>query len=72
VLSLFVQKKCTVSEKIFVSKVCFSPPPKVDSSVIFFQTHTNFLDIDDNIFLAFIKASFSNPRKKMISNLSNF
>jgi 16S rRNA A1518/A1519 N6-dimethyltransferase RsmA/KsgA/DIM1 with predicted DNA glycosylase/AP lyase activity len=71
-LSLFVQKKCTVSEKIFVPKKSFSPAPKVDSSVIFFQLHNKFNDIDDNDFLALIKASFSNPRKKMISNLSNF
>jgi 16S rRNA (adenine1518-N6/adenine1519-N6)-dimethyltransferase len=72
VLSLFVQKKCTVTEKIFVWKECFNPMPKVDSTVLFFQINNNYDSIDDNIFLTFIKASFSNPRKKMVSNLSNF
>jgi 16S rRNA (adenine1518-N6/adenine1519-N6)-dimethyltransferase len=72
VLSLFVQKKCTVQEKIFVWKNCFQPSPKIDSTVLFFQINDKFKEVDDNNFLSFIKASFSNPRKKMISNLVNF
>ncbi len=72
VLSLFVQKKCTVMEKIFVPAKSFSPPPKVDSLVLFFEKHTRFEDLSDSVFLAFIKAAFSNPRKKMINNLSQF
>lgn len=71
-LSLFVQKKYTIEEKIFVSSKCFFPPPKVDSSVIFFQKHDKFNHIDDLTFLDFIKKSFSNPRKKLISNLINY
>lgn len=72
VLSLFVQKKCTITEKIFVPKTAFSPAPKIDSSVLFFELNDNYNTIDDNSFLALIKAAFSNPRKKMINNLSNF
>lgn len=71
VLSLFVQKKCTVSPKIDVLKNCFVPAPKVDSIVLHFKLNDDNSWIDDNVFLAFIKASFSNPRKKLISNLVN-
>lgn len=71
VLSLFIQKKCMVQQKIFVSKTCFSPSPKIDSWVLFFQTHTMYDDVNDALFLSFIKASFSNPRKKMVNNLAN-
>lgn len=71
VLSLFVQKKCTTSTKILVPKNAFSPVPKVDSIVLFFEFNDKYNHIDDNDFLALIKASFSNPRKKMINNLSN-
>ena len=71
-LSLFVQKKCTVSQKIFVPKNSFYPAPKVDSTVLFFELHDRYKGLDDEVFLKFIKASFSNPRKKMLSNLSNF
>lgn len=70
VLSLFVQKKCTVSEKIFVPRNFFSPPPKVDSSVLFFQIHDVFDNVSDEIFMKFIKSAFLNPRKKMINNLA--
>ncbi len=72
VLSLFVQKKCTTTKKIFVPKHFFSPAPKIDSSVLYFELKGDYDYIDDEKFLSFIKAAFSNPRKKMINNLSNF
>lgn len=72
VLSLFVQKKCTVSQKIFVPKQCFSPAPKIDSTVLFFELHNLYSQVDDAKFMAFIKAAFSNPRKKMINNLAQW
>ncbi len=72
VLSLFVQKKCNVSSKIFVPANAFSPAPKVDSIVLFFEIHSQFWEIDDDVFLSFIKSAFSNPRKKMMNNLASF
>ncbi len=72
VLSLFIQKKCIVTEKIFVPAKYFSPSPKVDSSVLFFEKHEKYNEVNDELFLAFIKAAFSNPRKKMINNLAQF
>ncbi len=72
VLSLFVQKKCTVYQEILVWRENFSPAPKVDSVVLSFHIHHMYDDMDDDVFLAFIKQAFSNPRKKMLNNLSQF
>ena len=72
VLSLFVQKKGKVSQKIFVKKHCFSTAQKIDSSVLFFELHSLYSQADDLKFMAFIKAAFSNPRKKMINNLAQW
>ncbi len=72
VISLFVNKKCHVSEKLFVWKQNFIPEPKVESSVLFFETHDKYNYIDDNKFLEFIKKWFSEPRKKLIKNLLKF
>ena len=69
VLSLIVQKKCKVSEKHFVPKECFSPIPKVESSVLLFELYDLYSHIDDESFLKLIKAWFSAARKKCIKNL---
>ncbi len=69
VLSLFIAKKAYVSEKLFVSKNNFIPAPKVESSVLLFETHKNYENIDDESFLKFIKIWFSSNRKKLIKNL---
>ncbi|ATU05241.1 ribosomal RNA small subunit methyltransferase A [Candidatus Gracilibacteria bacterium HOT-871] len=70
VLSLFVAKKCTAREIIFVGKQNFFPSPKVESSVILFERHNDFDFLDDKIFFDFIKKAFVEPRKKLINNLS--
>lgn len=69
VLSLIVQKKCKISEQLLVPKESFIPVPKVESSVLLFETHNDFADINDEAFLKLIKAWFSNARKKCIKNL---
>lgn len=55
VLRLFIEKKCQVEEKVFVPKECFSPAPKVESSVLYFKKHDDFIDVDDREFLQCIK-----------------
>ena len=70
VLSLFVAKKCTAREIIFVWKQNFFPSPKVESSVILFEKHNDFDFLEDKIFFDFIKKAFVEPRKKLINNLS--
>lgn len=69
VLSLFIKKKSLVTQEIFVPAWDFSPAPKVDSCVLHFKYIDTFENIDDQIFLTFIKKSFSQPRKKLIKNL---
>lgn len=71
VLSLMIAKKCYVSEKLIVPKECFSPIPKVESSVLLFQRYYDFDNIDDQWFLEFIKKWFLSPRKKLIKNLTS-
>lgn len=72
VISLFVNKKCYVKEKIFVWKENFVPAPKVESSVLYFEIHDKYNNVDDKKFLEFIKKWFSEPRKKLIKNLIKF
>ncbi len=69
VLSLIVDKKCRVKEKIFVPRESFLPSPKIDSSVIYFKKHDTFNKINDEKFLKIIKKWFLSPRKKLIKNL---
>jgi len=69
VLSLFVAKKAFVSEILFVWKNNFIPAPKVESSVLLFEKHNLYDDLDDKEFLDFIKKWFSEPRKKLVKNL---
>jgi len=72
VLSLFIEKKSSVKEVLFVWKENFVPAPKIESSVLLFQNHDLYNDIDDNKFLILIKAWFWSPRKKLIKNFINF
>jgi len=69
VLSLIVEKKSNISEKIFVSKQNFIPAPKVESSVLLFESHNLYKNISDEKFLKFIKIWFTAVRKKLVTNL---
>jgi len=69
VLSLMIEKKCDVSEEIFVGKESFIPAPKIESSVLKFYTHNRYSEVNDTIFLEIIKKWFLAPRKKLIKNL---
>lgn len=68
VLSLFIAKKAHTKRICDVSASCFSPRPKVESSVLHFELHDDYERIDDVKFITFIKPLFSEPRKKLISN----
>jgi len=50
-----IDKKSFVSQKLFVPKESFFPIPKIESSVLLFETHKKYIDIDDEDFLRFIK-----------------
>jgi 16S rRNA (adenine1518-N6/adenine1519-N6)-dimethyltransferase len=68
-LTLFIAKKANVKEMLFVPKECFRPIPKVESSVLLFELHNDYDEIDDERFMEFIKTSFAEPRKKLVNNL---
>ena len=68
VISLMMAKKCYVSELLTVWKEYFIPAPNVESSVLLFETHNNFIYTDDQVFLKYIKIGFSSARKKLIKN----
>lgn len=69
VLSLIVAKKAKVERVIDVPSYFFRPAPKVDSIVIAFYRDEIKDNIEDDIFLEFIKKAFAEPRKKLSSNL---
>lgn len=69
VLSLFISKKAFVKEIIRVPAKSFIPAPKVESSVLLFELHNNYRDINDDKFIEFIKIWFKEPRKKLVNNL---
>ncbi len=71
VLSLFIMKKYFVSEVLTAPKESFIPAPKVESSVLLFEKHDDYKDIDDEKFLELIKKWFKEPRKMLIKNLVN-
>ena len=41
----------------------------VESSVLLFETHNNYKEVDDKIFMRYIKIWFAAARKKLIKNL---
>ncbi len=60
---------CHIEILFSVSKNCFFPRPKVDSSVI--KLHFLRKSIDPQFF-CFLKAAFQNKRKKLASNVKHF
>ena len=70
VLSLMIEKKCSVAEEIFVGKENFIPSPKIESSVLKFTVHGKYNEVDDEKFLEIIKVWFRSPRKKLIKNMT--
>jgi 16S rRNA A1518/A1519 N6-dimethyltransferase RsmA/KsgA/DIM1 with predicted DNA glycosylase/AP lyase activity len=55
-LSLFIDKKCNTKEVLFVAKENFIPAPKIESSVLFFEKHNLYNEINDEKFFKIIKA----------------
>lgn len=67
VLSLFVKNRARVWLGPVVSRVEFTPPPKVDSQVIVMEPKAP--EVSEGVFDV-IKIGFKAPRKKLIHNLS--
>ncbi len=69
VIWLMMAKKSYVSELMLVWKQNFIPAPNVESSVLLFESHNSFSEVNDEIFLRYVKIWFSSARKKLIKNL---
>ncbi len=69
ILSLSVQYYADVKIMGKVSKNSFWPVPKVDSAIIKITPFRSFSE-DSILLFALIKAGFSSPRKKLITNIS--
>ena len=72
-LSLALEYRCDILQKLFeVDASSFIPPPKVNSAVVYFRTRTHRSSPEaTKKFLSLISCAFSQPRKKVISNLAN-
>lgn len=72
-LSLALEHGCDILEKQFeVEAANFVPAPKVDSAVVYFRTKSVQTSPEKTkSFLKLISQAFSQPRKKVVSNLAN-
>jgi len=65
-LSVLANWKLKIKKIIDIKPQCFSPSPKVDSSLLFFSLKENFLNLDNPHNLEKITRVFFNHRRKMI------
>jgi len=73
-LSITVQFYAKTEIVSYLSKKSFWPQPKVDSAIIKITPSKNnfsFTPLFSEYFFKIVKAGFSNPRKKLVNNLSN-
>jgi len=72
VISVLVQLYYHGKQIIKVSPGNFSPPPKVDSSVIFLERREDrVIDFDERLFRQIVKVSFGQRRKMLRNTLKN-
>lgn len=70
--TVFLQHFFNISIMFDVCPSSFLPMPKVMSSVIMFERKEIIKDIDVNSFVLFLKKAFSNKRKILKNNLSEY
>ena len=70
-LSILSNWKLKIKKVFDVKSICFSPKPKVDSTVLFFEPKKNFLRIKDAKNLEHITKIFFMHRRKMIKKPYN-
>ena len=69
-LSLSVKFYADPKIHFYISRGSFAPPPKVDSAFIEITPKKSPLPVAPDRFFAVLKAGFSSPRKKLLSNLA--
>lgn len=71
-ISIFLQYNFDIERVCNVSKTCFEPVPKVDSSVIKFKRNKKISANDEKKFYKLIKDSFTQKRKNLKNNLKEY
>lgn len=71
-ISIFLQYNFDIERVCNVSKTCFEPVPKVDSSVIKFRRNKKISANDEEKFYKLIKDSFTQKRKNLRNNLKGY
>jgi 16S rRNA (adenine1518-N6/adenine1519-N6)-dimethyltransferase len=71
-LSVVLQYYYEIKEELKVSRKMFYPIPNVDSVVISLKKKNTLEKIDEELFVRFVKESFSYKRKMLKNNLKTF
>ena len=71
-LTVYLNYFFEVNKLFDVKNTCFTPSPKVDSSVVKFTKKDNKYNINNKEFSKFIKECFSMKRKTLRNNLKNY
>lgn len=71
-LSIFLQYQFDIKKVCDVSKNCFEPIPKVDSTVIKFVKNKKYNVNNEEVFYKLIKDSFRQKRKNLRNNLKTY
>lgn len=71
-LSVFLQYHFNIEKVCNVSKNCFEPIPKVDSTVIKFKKSNKYKVNNETVFYKLIKDSFTQKRKNLKNNLKSY
>lgn len=69
-LSVLAQAKMDISYALTLSPGCFSPPPKVYSSVLVFSPNVRHNDIDFHALDLLVSIAFNNRRKQVAKSIS--
>ena len=71
-LSVVVQSRYKVKKLLDVPSKLFTPPPKVDGTILEFTPHNSYKNIDIDKIDEVSKAAFSQRRKKIKNNMSKY
>ena len=71
-LSVFLQYNFDIEKVCNVSKNCFEPIPKVDSSVLKLKSNKKYEVKEEEKFYKLIKDAFKQKRKNLRNNLNNY
>ena len=70
--TVYLQHYFDIKRLFDVSPKCFSPEPKVVSSVICLKRKDKIVSIDEKNFFAFLKKAFQQKRKTLHNNLKDY